>query len=247
MLLNRFLGHFRRQDWLAIALDFVIVVLGIFVGLQVDQWNESRKDRVLEAQYIESLKADVMTDIAQLDAAIQLAADRSRLGRVVHSAMDRRVVDIDPNEFIWAVWNTWLFNFPAYTRATYDELLSTGNLRLLRDPELKAQIAAYYTEIDNSQQWTVNWREAQTAMERTIPDLLDFYIREAGMLRYTGGPEWLSEPFEFDQAVADDILSRILEHPSAKGEIQNMTRIQDTQYTSLNRVRAKAVVLAESM
>jgi len=34
MLLRRFLTHFNRQDWLAIFLDFVIVVVGIFVGLQ---------------------------------------------------------------------------------------------------------------------------------------------------------------------------------------------------------------------
>ena len=35
MILRRVIGHFRRQEWTAIAIDFVIVVVGVFVGIQV--------------------------------------------------------------------------------------------------------------------------------------------------------------------------------------------------------------------
>ena len=33
MILRRIIAHFRKQEWTAIALDFVIVVVGVFVGL----------------------------------------------------------------------------------------------------------------------------------------------------------------------------------------------------------------------
>ena len=45
MILRRVIGHFRKQEWAAIAIDFLIVVFGVFVGLQVNNWNEARKDR----------------------------------------------------------------------------------------------------------------------------------------------------------------------------------------------------------
>lgn len=87
MLLRRFLGHFRTQDWAAIVVDFLIVVVGIFVGLQVDQWNQERKDRVLESQYVSSIKSDLEADIVELDRTIGLARDRAELGRFLMIAV----------------------------------------------------------------------------------------------------------------------------------------------------------------
>jgi hypothetical protein len=45
MILRSFADSIRKQDWLAVAIEFVIVVAGIFVGLQVTDWNEGRQLR----------------------------------------------------------------------------------------------------------------------------------------------------------------------------------------------------------
>ena len=37
--------HINEQNWFAVVLDFVIVVTGVFIGLQVSEWNESQKTR----------------------------------------------------------------------------------------------------------------------------------------------------------------------------------------------------------
>ncbi|MGD9965852.1 MAG: hypothetical protein AB7T59_04985 [Hyphomonadaceae bacterium] len=37
------LRHVRKQEWTAIAIDFAIVVIGVFVGIQVANWNEARR------------------------------------------------------------------------------------------------------------------------------------------------------------------------------------------------------------
>ena len=54
MILRRVIAHFKKQEWTAIALDFLIVVVGVFVGLQVNNWNEARtaekrKDEIIAA------------------------------------------------------------------------------------------------------------------------------------------------------------------------------------------------------
>jgi hypothetical protein len=43
MLLRRVIKHVRKQEWTAIAIDFVIVVVGVFIGIQAANWNEARR------------------------------------------------------------------------------------------------------------------------------------------------------------------------------------------------------------
>ncbi len=243
MLLRRFLTHFRRQDWIAICLDFVIVVVGIFVGLQVNQWNEDRKDRQLELQYLASLKLDFESDIEELDNAIALAQMRSRLFRQIHEAVDTGRIEGDSTEFVWAVFNSMLLNYPSYTRTTVNDLMSTGNLQLIRDANVKRQIASYYREISYREQWMPNWRANQIALEHSIPDLLAFELRDEFQGTYRKGRPFHLGVHDIDPAIADQVLEKIRSHPEADGQIRNMTRIQDLHDTNLTEIREKAVYL----
>ncbi len=112
---------------------------------------------------------------------------------------------------------------------------------------MKAAVAEYYTDIEYGEQWTITWREMQIDLERTLPHLLDFYVVEAGWLRYTGGPDWITEEFQFDSSVAEQVLLRIIEHPQAKFQIENMTRIQDMMYLNHTGIKERAVALVESL
>ena len=42
MLLRRFTKHFSEQNWTAIGVELIIVVIGVFMGLQVQNWNQAR-------------------------------------------------------------------------------------------------------------------------------------------------------------------------------------------------------------
>jgi hypothetical protein len=241
MLLRRFLTHFKTQNWTAIIVEFLIVVVGIFVGLQVDQWNQERKERVLESQYVLSIKRDLQADIAELDRTIELARKRAQSGRLLITSLNENRIDSNPTEFVWAVYNSLWLNYPSYTRTTVDELSSTGNLRIIRDESLKSSLAEYYAMVYRHEQFTVNWRDMQIALEHTFPAIMDFATREAGILRYSGGPEWINKEFDFNQDDAEAILKSIVEHPVAKGQIENMVRIQDSHYMNLVGIRNQAI------
>ena len=59
MILRRLSMHLKRQDWFAVVLDLLVVVVGIYIGLQADAWMSSRQDRVLERAYLARLLADM--------------------------------------------------------------------------------------------------------------------------------------------------------------------------------------------
>jgi hypothetical protein len=78
MILRRVIAHFRKQEWTAIAIDFVIVVVGVFVGLQVNNWNEARAFRERETELLIALRRELETSVvatAQKADAIQQVAD----------------------------------------------------------------------------------------------------------------------------------------------------------------------------
>ena len=45
MIFRRIKAHVAKEDWFAVFIDFLIVVFGVFMGFQVQAWNENRGDQ----------------------------------------------------------------------------------------------------------------------------------------------------------------------------------------------------------
>lgn len=59
MILRRLSQHVKDQNWFAVTLDFLIVVLGVFIGLQISNWNEARSFDRLERNYLVQVKDEL--------------------------------------------------------------------------------------------------------------------------------------------------------------------------------------------
>jgi hypothetical protein len=63
MIFDKLARALRQQNWFGVFIEILVVVVGILFALQVDNWNEDRKERNLEQIYLERLAADVQGDI----------------------------------------------------------------------------------------------------------------------------------------------------------------------------------------
>lgn len=63
MILRRIASALRRQDEFAVAIEFVIVVVGIFVGLEVSNWNEERKLAAQERSYLVQMREEAADNV----------------------------------------------------------------------------------------------------------------------------------------------------------------------------------------
>ena len=161
-LSRRWGGKAREQNWFAVAIDFFILVAGVFLAIQAANWNDSRKERVEERRYYAQILDDLRVDQQKLQDALQrsakydLAAENTlraiRSGIPPNSTPGRFAVDIHHAG--------WLY-IPRPSRRTYDELISTGNLGLLRSEAAKAAIADYYASFDDLRQWDELLRSQQ--------------------------------------------------------------------------------------
>ncbi len=71
MLLRRITEHIKAQNWFAVGIDFIIVVVGVFIGIQVSNWNAANaQQRVLDSR-LTSLQRDMHDNLAGLDVYLQ--------------------------------------------------------------------------------------------------------------------------------------------------------------------------------
>ena len=68
MILRRVVHRLKQQEWTAIAIELVLVVLGVFIGIQVSNWNETRKEHSLEAVYLERIAVQVVPSYSDADS-----------------------------------------------------------------------------------------------------------------------------------------------------------------------------------
>lgn len=63
MILRRVIAHVRKQEWTAIWIDLIIVVVGVFIGIQVANWNEARADRAAYDAALGRPSAEIDTNL----------------------------------------------------------------------------------------------------------------------------------------------------------------------------------------
>ena len=63
MLLRRVIKHVKAQNWFAVCLDFLIVVIGVFLGIQIGNWNEERIFENRERALLVELRAEISEGI----------------------------------------------------------------------------------------------------------------------------------------------------------------------------------------
>lgn len=57
-----------EQNWLAVGLDFLIVVLGVFIGVQLGNWNGARADRAAYEDALDRYRAEIAVNLETLAA-----------------------------------------------------------------------------------------------------------------------------------------------------------------------------------
>ncbi|MBI1234129.1 MAG: hypothetical protein GC208_06460 [Alphaproteobacteria bacterium] len=143
MILARLTRAIREQNWFAVAIEFVIVILGVVIGFQVTAWNAEReanaRAEILTARLIEDMQAEQWRVIGVTTYYEQVADNAER---ALATLEGRRETD-DRTLVIEAFRATQIFSFPVI-RTTYEELVSTGTIDLIEDDSLIAAAVEYY-------------------------------------------------------------------------------------------------------
>lgn len=142
-LLARIADHLRNQHWTAIAIEFLVVVFGVFLGFQLNTWSEANRARAEEQRIIGQLQLELEAAIASREAsAATFEQHWSTFGDAVMAVQDESIPALSPAE-CQSIWTSHIFNFAVVHLATLDEILSTGSIGELQNPHLRKALLDY--------------------------------------------------------------------------------------------------------
>jgi hypothetical protein len=143
MILSRVIEHVRKQHWTAVFLDFVIVVLGVFVGLQVNNWNAARQRAADSRIYTERLLRDVRAEAhyyVVLEGYMSTVLDN---GQAILAVLENGA-EMSDADFLVHAYRATQYSFTIGRRATFDELVASSRLDLITDNNLRETALIYY-------------------------------------------------------------------------------------------------------
>lgn len=143
MLLRRISKHVKEQNWFAVALDFVIVVVGILLAFQITEWSDRRNERAQEQIWLTRLHGDFGRILEQGNYLTpRMSAQVPALQRVIGHIRSGTPPELEGEFFedLKKINQVWVH---MELSPTYSELVATGELSKIRNEMLRKKLAEY--------------------------------------------------------------------------------------------------------
>lgn len=192
-------GRFSRYLVYAFG-EIILVVVGILLALQINNWNEKRKDLERASNYITRISED-------LDRCIDRSESQLKLNqKILKSVTDtqkflERGTELTQEEkqivdyaLLWFPRTT--YQLP--TMLTYEEMKESGDLYLIEDIEIRNKLAEYYSYLI----------QVESIYEKLSRDIENQFIIYNTKIRANTDPETLNITFsyQFQDLCEDDVL-----------------------------------------
>ena len=171
MLLRSLTKHVKDQNWFAVVLDFLIVVAGVYIGIQVANWNGERIESERRTQIVDSLITNLDdSNNFQFDFIRVIEAGISQWGEA-YTRGERPVpyyYRIQGSDSAPDVWSTF------------------ENMQLadMFDPVTLFDLTFYYSELEGISQKYI--RYISFVEQKVLPGVIvgrDFFYAEGGVIK----------------------------------------------------------------
>ena len=147
-LLNRRIGFF--------VAELVLVIAGVLIALAVDGWIKDSRDRQTETVYLELLASDIEGIRHQVDLQIEFEKEKIDAAATAYTALTTS----DPTTKRAEIGSLLALLISRRTlslsSATYDQMVSSGHLQLIRNQELRNKIVRFFAELERIERITDN-------------------------------------------------------------------------------------------
>jgi hypothetical protein len=146
---QKLLQENRLTRYIAYAIgEILLVVIGILIALSINTWNENRKDRAMEANYLKGISENLEGNISELEALI---LDDSLLldgyTNLVRAFSDK-TYQSNPSTLIQTIFKIQVVNSFEGNSIVFEDLKSSGRTNLIRSDSLRYKLQSYYNQIE---------------------------------------------------------------------------------------------------
>ncbi|WDI32191.1 hypothetical protein PUV54_03165 [Hyphococcus flavus] len=235
MLLRRIIEHVKAQNWTAVALDFVIVVVGVFIGIQVANWNEAQAESRRAFQSLEELRAEYESIAVITDELVGFYEGVIGDLQIVVSTVHEGGIDDEAEAaLIRALSYGDVFGDPPPPSGTFRDLQSAGELRLITDKVLRLRLIEYDQSLE-----TINLSNA--AITDMMTPFVAAFRRHSRLSTSYQLPK--GDDFSFIEAelpaVVDADYAALLSDPEFRVASEQYLRLQVGRYFNAKVAQSK--------
>lgn len=137
MLAANAIRHIKQQNWGAAIIDFMVVVTGIFVAIQVNNWNDRQVNKQKEIIILEQLYSDFAKNEDSINSMVMFHKNKAKgLDSLIDMVATGNIDSVsEPAKN--ALMS--MFQMPpiSVSMGTYRSLIATGDIGLIQDLQLK--------------------------------------------------------------------------------------------------------------
>ncbi|HEX2187649.1 MAG TPA: hypothetical protein VHG51_02065 [Longimicrobiaceae bacterium] len=172
----------RHVPWRTVLREFATIVAGVLCALAAQAWWEGRQERGREHDYLRQLLADTRENERRLEAAIaEDEATHANLRRLVGALHGPGALPPGDSLMRWMVRSGSASDFQPVS-GTLGALLTTGDLRLVRNDSLRALLVSYAAGLESENHRLRQLREATMGvaapMGRSLPFMRGLFLGE---------------------------------------------------------------------
>lgn len=148
MIAKRVAQALKRQDWTMVSIEFVLIVVGVLLAFQINDWSNARSEERAQREATERLLDESERDIAHVKEAIgfmqPLVNDlHFALGKVVSGSWsradeERMRVGFSQGRYMTAI---------VPPTSVYDDIVASGAFNKIGTPEVRAAVSAFHATL----------------------------------------------------------------------------------------------------
>lgn len=164
----------RARSYLLYATgEILLVIVGILIALQVNNWNQERLEQQRVRRYAHALISDLQADIKMVEPIVQMIDSSLRKVNELDAYTRGRRLEQYDNLDLWQLTSEVGYRAYEWHRATFEQMKSAGTLEDIKNFDLVSKITAYYALTHHLDQDYANDNEQIRAAEALADEVVD--------------------------------------------------------------------------
>lgn len=177
MVIRRIREHVATHNWFAVTVDLAIVVVGVFLGTQANNWNQERIERAAARDY----RSEIIGNLRANEISIE---DQEIYYRRVqrHALAALQVMETPGSEmdeaFLIDAYQASQVRQRLLAQTAYEEMRSAGLGRNVAGPDTRARLSAFYAQMPQINALTLAVTAYRDRVRRAMPITIQRRLRE---------------------------------------------------------------------
>lgn len=223
MIYRRVAARLRAQDWLAITIEVAIVIVGVFIGTQVSNWNEDRLARREADRMLVEVKPVFGSFIRSIDTAVEYFRVTGAYAKIATAGWNGDP-SVSDEQFVIAAYQAGQIYLTGLSGNGLGMLIGSDRLRNITDAEVRDKLTTFII-MDIPAYEAPLATDYRKHLRQVIPEEIQDAIRvRCGTRRFADHYFYVELTPKCDLLIADaefhNVAAELRRRPDIRGELR---------------------------